>query len=45
MKQEFDYSVKTPAKLFLKLTVFGFVLIGFAYISLVLVGTALKVIH
>ena len=45
MKQELDHSIKTPAKVFLKLTVFGFVLIGFAYISLILMGTALRAIH
>jgi hypothetical protein len=45
MKQEIDHSVKAPAKVFLKLTVFGFVLIGFAYISLIVMGTALKAIH
>jgi|GEM_PF-427731 len=45
MKQELDHSVHTPAKVFLKLTVFGFVLIGFAYFSLVIMGTALKAIH
>ena len=45
MKQELDHSVNTPAKVFLKLTVFGFVLIGFAYFSLVVMGTALKAIH
>jgi hypothetical protein len=45
MKQELDHSVNTPAKVFVKLTVFGFVLISFAYISLVLMGTALKAIH
>jgi hypothetical protein len=44
MKQEFDRSV-TPAKVFVKLTVFGFVLIGFAYFSLIVLGTALKAIH
>jgi hypothetical protein len=45
MKQELDHSIKTPAKVFFKLTVFGFVLIGFAYISLIVMGTALKAIH
>jgi hypothetical protein len=45
MKQELDHSVKAPAKVFLKLTVFGFFLIGFAYISLIVMGTALKAIH
>ena len=45
MKQELDHSLKTPAKVFLKLTVFGFILIGFAYVSLVVMGTALKAIH
>lgn len=45
MKQELDHSIKTPAKVFLKLTVFGFLLIGFAYVSLVVMGTALKAIH
>jgi hypothetical protein len=45
MKQEFDRSVNTPAKVFVKLTVFGFVLIGFAYFSLIVLGTALKAIH
>jgi hypothetical protein len=45
MKQESDHSVNTPAKVFVKLTVFGFVLIGFAYFSLVVLGTALKAIH
>ncbi|HEV3222568.1 MAG TPA: hypothetical protein VGZ90_06800 [Puia sp.] len=45
MKQELDHSVNTPAKVFFKLTVFGFVLIGFAYISLIVMGTALKAIH
>ena len=45
MKQELDHSANTPAKVFLKLTVFGFVLIGFAYFSLIIMGTALKAIH
>ena len=45
MKQELDHSIKTPAKVFVKLTVFGFILIGFAYVSLVVMGTALKAIH
>jgi hypothetical protein len=45
MRQELDHSAKAPAKVFLKLTVFGFALIGFAYISLVIMGTALKAIH
>lgn len=45
MKQELDHSVKAPAKIFLKLTVFGFILIGFAYFSLIVMGTALKAIH
>ena len=45
MKQELDHSVNTPAKVFVKLTVFGFVLIGFAYFSLIVLGTALKAIH
>ncbi len=45
MKQELDHSVKAPAKVFVKLTVFGFVLISFAYVSLILMGTALKAIH
>jgi hypothetical protein len=45
MKQELDHSMKAPAKVFVKLTVFGFVLIGFAYVSLVVMGTALKAIH
>ena len=45
MKQELDHSIKAPAKVFFKLTVFGFVLIGFAYFSLILMGTALKAIH
>jgi hypothetical protein len=45
MRQELDHSVKAPAKVFLKLAVFGFVLIGFAYVSLVIMGTALKAIH
>jgi hypothetical protein len=45
MKQELDHSTKAPAKVFLKLTLFGFALIGFAYISLIVLGTALKAIH
>jgi hypothetical protein len=45
MKQEFDHSVKAPATVFLKLAVFGFVLISFAYVSLIVMGTALKAIH
>ena len=45
MRQELDHSAKAPAKVFLKLTVFGFVLIGFAYVSLIVMGTALKAIH
>jgi hypothetical protein len=45
MKQEVDHSVKAPATVILKLAVFGFFLIGFAYISLILMGTALKAIH
>jgi hypothetical protein len=45
MKQELDHSVSAPAKVFVKLTVFGFVLIGFAYVSLIFLGTALKAIH
>jgi hypothetical protein len=45
MKQELEHSVNTPAKVFVKLTVFGFILIGFAYVSLIVMGTALKAIH
>jgi hypothetical protein len=45
MKQELDHSIKAPAKVFFKLTLFGFVLIGFAYFSLIVMGTALKAIH
>ncbi|HEY4155663.1 MAG TPA: hypothetical protein VGM24_09545 [Puia sp.] len=45
MKQEMDSSANAPAKVFVKLTVFGFVLIGFAYISLLLLGNVLKAIH
>jgi hypothetical protein len=45
MKQELEHSANTPAKVFVKLTVFGFVLIGFAYVSLIVLGTALKAIH
>jgi len=45
MKQEPDHSINTPAKVFLKLTVLGFVLIGFAYISLLVMGNVLKAIH
>jgi hypothetical protein len=45
MRQELDHSVKAPARVFVKLAVFGFALIGFAYISLVIMGTALKAIH
>ena len=45
MKQEFEHSLNTPAKVFVKLTVFGFLLIGFAYASLIVMGTALKAIH
>ena len=45
MKQELDHSAKAPAKLFVKLTVFGFILMSFAYVSLIVMGTALKAIH
>ena len=45
MRQEPDHSLNAPAKVFVKLTVFGFVLISFAYVSLILMGTALKAIH
>jgi len=45
MKQEQEHSLNTPAKVFLKLTLFGFILIGFAYVSLIVMGTALKAIH
>jgi hypothetical protein len=45
MKQELDHSVNAPAKVFVKLTVFGFLLISFAYVSLLVIGTALKAIH
>jgi hypothetical protein len=45
MRQELDHSTNAPARVFVKLAVFGFVLIGFAYISLVVMGTALKAIH
>ena len=45
MKQEMDNSANAPAKVFIKLAVFGFVLIGFAYASLLLLGNVLKAIH
>jgi hypothetical protein len=45
MRQELEYSLKTPAKVYLKLAVFGFLLMGFAYVSLVVLGTAMKAIH
>jgi hypothetical protein len=44
MRQELEHS-NTPARVFVKLTVFGFLLIGFAYASLIVIGTALKAIH
>ena len=45
MKQELDYSLKTPATVFLKLTVFGCVLIGLAYASMIALGTVVRAIH
>jgi hypothetical protein len=45
MRQEMDRSANAPAKVFVKLAVFGFVLIGFAYVSLLLLGNALRAIH
>lgn len=45
MNQEMDQSANAPAKVIVKLTVLGFVLIGFAYVSLLLLGNALKAIH
>ena len=45
MRQEMNHSAHTPAKVFFKLTVFGFVLIGFAYVSLLILGNVLKAIH
>jgi hypothetical protein len=45
MRQEMDQSAHTAAKVFVKLTVFGFVLIGFAYVSLLVLGNVLKAIH
>ena len=45
MKQELDHSVNAPTRVFVKLAVFGFVLIGFAYVSLIVLGTAMKAIH
>ncbi len=45
MKQEMDNSSNTQAKVFVKLAVFGFVLIGFAYVSLLFLGNVLKAIH
>lgn len=40
-----EKSAIAPAKVFVKLTVVGFVLLGFAYVSLLLLGNALQAIH
>ncbi len=45
MKQEKELSLKGPATVFIKLTLCGFVLISFAYVSLLILGNAMKVIH
>ncbi len=34
-----------PAKVFIKLTLCGFVLLSFAYVSLLILGNAMKVIN
>ena len=45
MKQEMEQSLNGPAKVFVKLTLCGFVLLSFAYVSLLILGNAMKLIH
>jgi hypothetical protein len=45
MKQEKELSANAPAKVFIKLAIFGFVLISFAYASLLLLNSAITAIH
>jgi hypothetical protein len=45
MKQEQDVHANPPGKMLLKLTIFGCFLLGFAYVSLLLLNSALQAIH
>ena len=45
MKQENELSLNGPAKVFIKLTLCGVALIGFAYASLLILGSAMKAIQ
>jgi hypothetical protein len=45
MKHELELPSNPPAKFLFKLTVFGCFLLGFAYVSIVLMNTALKALH
>jgi hypothetical protein len=45
MKQEMELSTKAPAKIFVKLALFGFVLICLVYASMLLLNSAISAIH
>lgn len=45
MKHEAELSSNLTGKIFLKLTIFGCFLLGFAYISLVILNNVLRALH
>jgi hypothetical protein len=45
MKQEQELRACPPGKMLLKLTIFGCFLLGFAYVSILLLNTAFQAIH
>jgi hypothetical protein len=45
MKRDLQYSVNPPRKVFLKLTLLGGVLVGIAYISLLILNSAMSSMH
>ncbi len=45
MNKQTEISASAPAKVFVKLAIFGFVLISFAYASILLLNTAISAIH
>jgi len=45
MKQDLKFSDNPAGKIFLKLTIFGCFLLGFAYISLLFLNNILRALH
>lgn len=45
MNQDLHFIANPPRKIFVKLTILGCILVGIVYVSLLVLNTAMKIIH